>query len=94
LVSATDGIIIITDGIIIIIITATLIMDIHTIHVMTITEIIIIQTGIHQLFIPQEEARVTILSLLTGMVMYREERTILAPHRGEQSVAEIHQRDQ
>jgi hypothetical protein len=93
LVSATDGIIIITDGTIIIIITATMITDIHTIQGMITTEIITTQTGIHQLFIPQEEARVAILSLLTGIVMYQEERTLLVPHQGEQSVTEIRQRD-
>jgi hypothetical protein len=46
--SATDGIITITDGTIIIIITATMITDTHTIQGMIITEIITIQTVMYR----------------------------------------------
>jgi hypothetical protein len=60
-VSVTDGIIIITDGTIIIIITVTTITDLRTIHTMIITETIITQTGIHPQLTLRDAARATIL---------------------------------
>jgi hypothetical protein len=76
-VSVTDGIIIITDGTIIIIITVTTITGLHTIHATIITETIITHTGIHQDLTHPDGARVTFLNLPAATAMFREER---APH--------------
>jgi len=85
-VTVTGGTIVITDGTIIIIITATMITDIHTIQGMIITEIITIQTGIHLLFTHQDAVKAAILSLPAGIAMYPEEFTPLVLLQEEQSL--------